>query len=109
MLDYMRDGGWTMWLMVLTAVFAGIWAYSRPGSATRLLARASVVVLMEGMLGLASGLAAVSKHLADAPEPAKLTLVGMGELAHNGTLAAGLFLVLGTSSLVAEQLRSEAR
>lgn len=109
MLDYVLEGGWTMGLMIVTALVAFGWAYGRPRSRARVLRNASVVVLMEGMLGIASGLTAVSKNLAAAPDPARQTLVGLGELAHNGTLSAGLFIVLAVASVVLEATPDPSR
>ena len=103
-MDYMREGGWGMWAMLITALFVAGWAAARPNAArSRVLGKGAVVILMQGMLGMATGMMAVSRHYEMFPDKNAAIAGGLGELANNGTFAAILFTLLGVASLVTEQ------
>jgi hypothetical protein len=102
-MNYMREGGWAMWAMLITALFVAGWAAARPKEArSRALAKGSVVILMEGMLGMATGMIAVSSKYELFPDKTAAVAQGLGELANNGTFAAVLFTVVGVASLATE-------
>lgn len=104
MLDYMRDGGFNMYVMLVTAIFVGAYAATRPiEKRSGVLKTGCVVLLMQGMLGIATGLQAVSSHYSKFPDKVEAIGTGLGELSNNGTFAAILFVALGVAALVTEK------
>ncbi|MEZ4298574.1 MAG: hypothetical protein R3B70_26720 [Polyangiaceae bacterium] len=59
-----------------------------------------IAVLMSGMLGMATGLVAVSHNADKFPDKLEAIRIGLGELANNGTFAATLTGFLGLAALV---------
>lgn len=102
-MDWMREGGFGMWAILLTAVITAALAGSRRGRAraTTLLTGA-VIVIAEGMLGMATGLAAVSAYVEKNPgeNVGQVIGVGLGELSHNGTFAFALAALLGLAGWI---------
>ncbi len=109
MLDFMQAGGMNMWLMVATAIATAAVASTRkaPLRASWLFG-GLVVVLIEGMLGLSTGLVAVSNHFGQFPDKVEALGVGLGELANNGILAVILAVLLGAAALATSPKRGEA-
>lgn len=101
MMDYFRDGGWNMWLLLIIFFFSAGLAAARPKAArSSILGKGAVTVAASGTLGLALGMEAVSAHLDKFPDKAEAIGVGLGELANNGTFSFVLFVILGLASLV---------
>lgn len=98
MLNFMRDGGFAMWLMLASAVAAVAVAATRPSERRgRVLATAAVWVLAQGILGMALGIHATVGAIDRVPpaDTARILATGLGELANNGVFAAGLAMLLG--------------
>jgi len=100
MMDYFRDGGWSMWALLITFFFSAGLAAARPKvMRSGILGKGAVIVLALGMLGLATGMKAVSAHFGSYPDKAEAIGIGLGELANNGTFSFILFTILGVASL----------
>ncbi len=102
MFEYMRNGGFMMWVMLVVAIGAGVLAVARNerDRATTFFA-GSFLSLLLGMLGMALGMVAVSTHFpGPALEHPAIIAAGLGELANNGTFAATLAGILGVAALV---------
>ena len=100
-MDYMREGGWGMWALLITALFVTGWAAAGPKEArSRALSIGCMVVLMEGMLGMATGMMVVSRKYELFADKSAAIAGGLGELANNGTFAAVLFTLLGIGALL---------
>lgn len=102
MMDFMRDGGMNMWLLLVTAVVTfGVAATRAKKARSVVLFAGLVIVLIEGMLGLSTGLIAVSSHFDQFPDKVEAIGVGLGELANNGIFASILAVLLGVASIAA--------
>ncbi len=100
MMNFMRDGGFTMWLMVATAIATLAVATVRGRDArSATFTVGTIAILIQGMLGMALGLAAVSKQYARFPDPLAAIGMGLGELSNNGTLAALIATAFGVAAL----------
>lgn len=109
MMDYMREGGWGMWAILITAIAAAAIAATRPKEKrVGALMGGCIAVLMQGMLGMATGMVAVSHNYAKFPEKVDAVAAGLGELANNGTFAGAVVLVLGLWALVLSFLNKDA-
>ena len=101
MMNYFRDGGWNMWLLLIIFFFSAGLAAARPkAQRSGILGKGAITVLASGILGLATGMQAVSAHVGQFPDKAEAIGIGLGELANNGTFAFTLFVILGVGSLV---------
>ena len=101
MLEFMRLGGFPMWVMLASAIAVGGWAAAR-GAARRseALAAGTVLVVIEGVLGMALGMKAVSGAVdMIGGDKGSVVAAGLGELANNGIFAALLALILGIAAL----------
>ena len=102
MMDYMREGGYSMWLMLLTAVAFGAFALTRPkASRASVLVAGCIALIVEGILGLATNLEAVSAHYTRFPDKVEAIGIGIGEAANAGTFSAMLAFLLGIGALIA--------
>lgn len=109
MMDYMRDGGFGMWAILITAIAAAAIAATRPREKrVGALMGGCIAVLMQGMFGMATGMVAVSRNYMKFPEKVDAVAAGLGELANNGTFAGGLVLVLGVWALVLSFMNKDA-
>jgi hypothetical protein len=100
-MEFMREGGMNMWLLVIIAVVAGLLGAIRPAAERpRVLTIGVMALLVSGMLGMATGLQAVSANYTRFPDKLEAIGQGLGELSHNGTLAAVLAAALGIAALV---------
>ena len=109
MMDYMREGGIGMWLMLVTALATGGYAAAQKGERRAFpLAVGSALVVIEGILGLSTGMLAVSRNAGRFPDKAQAIAEGLGELANNGTLAVALSLTLGLWAVLARESASKA-
>ncbi len=98
MMDFMREGGFAMWLMLASAVGAAALAAMKPAARRgRVLGLAAVWVLAQGLLGMAAVIHATVRYLDRVPPPdmTRILAAGLGELANNGVLAAALATLLG--------------
>jgi hypothetical protein len=102
MFEYMRNGGFMMWVMLVAAIAAGVLATTRPrGERCAVLFGGAFLSLLLGVLGLSLGLVAVSTHYPGPPiEHPAIIAAGLGELANNGTFAAMLAGLLGLAALM---------
>lgn len=101
MMEYMRDGGWGMWAILIAAIATVAITVTRPkDKRVAALMGGCIAVLMSGMLGMATGLIAVSSNADKFPDKVDAIRVGLGELANNGTFAGGLVALLGAAAIV---------
>jgi uncharacterized membrane protein len=101
MMDYMREGGFGMWLMLAAAVATFVTAALRPREARPgIFVVGCIASLVLGMLGLSTGLVAVANHYHRFPEPLAALATGLRELSHNGTFAALLAMAQGLAALI---------
>lgn len=101
MMSYMRDGGITMWILLVAAIGTAIYAATRPkAERPGILFGGTVTSLLLGLLGTSMGLLAVSKHYAQFPDKVAAIGQGLGELSNNGTFAVLLATLLGVASIV---------
>ena len=103
MLEFMHQGGAPMWVMLASAIVAAGVAVAR-GRERRydVLGAGTILVLIEGILGMAAGMKAVSAaHEMLGGDKGSIVAAGLGELANDGILAAVLALALGVAALVA--------
>ena len=107
MMNYFREGGFPMWLMLLAFVGTAGLAIARGSEPrARTLGIGAVVQIGLGLLGISAGLEAVSEGYRRHPGvPTDVLAEGLGELANNGTFGATLALVLGVAALVSAKLR----
>jgi hypothetical protein len=102
MFQFMRNGGFMMWVMLIVAIGAAVVAVARDRRerSTVLFAGAFLSLLL-GVLGMSLGLVAVSTHF---PGPARehpaIIAAGLGELANDGTFGASLAGLLGIAALL---------
>lgn len=103
-MEFMRDGGFGMWLMLATAIVLGGVAVARKGGArASLLAAGTVIILLEGLLSIGLNLEAVSAHYAQFPNPVEALGAGIGEAANAAWFASLLAAVLGVGSLASRR------
>jgi hypothetical protein len=105
MMDYMRNGGFNMWLLLATAVGVAAFAFTRPADRRSGVLQAGVIALLaEGLFGMATGMVAVASKYplfaAAAPDRAYLVAQGLSELSNNGTFAGILGALLGAAAVV---------
>ena len=101
MINYFREGGFGMWLLLGAAIATFAIASSRPREARPTVFVAGVITsLTLGLLGLSTGLVAVSRHFQQFPQPLIALGTGLGELANNGSFAALLAAIQGVAALV---------
>jgi hypothetical protein len=104
MMSYMCEGGWGMWLILFIAVGTPVIAAVRGPRARAMVFLAGCVgSLIAGMMGMATGLAAVSAHYAQFSDKTEAIGSGLGELSNNGTFSATVALLLGIAALVAHR------
>jgi hypothetical protein len=110
MLEFMRLGGMPMWVMLICAIGAAAVAAARgPARRSDVLAAGSLLVLIEGVAGMASGMKAVAGAVPTfTGDKGAIVAEGLGELANDGLLGAGLALALGVAALVTRRPPSAA-
>lgn len=110
MSEFMRNGGFMMWGMLLTALVATVAALgSGRDHRPRILAAATGAVLAESLLGMSTGLLAVSRAARHGSDAGVLVATGIGELANNGVLGGGLALALLGAWLASTRPRAAQR
>ncbi len=101
MMEYMREGGFAMWAILVTGVLAVVLAATRPAAARPgVLMTGSIAAIVQGMLGLSSGLLMVSRNYQRFPNPMEAIGAGLGEASHNGTFGALVATLLGLAALI---------
>ncbi len=101
MMSYMCEGGWGMWMILFIAVGTPVLAAVRGAKAAPVIFLAGCVgTLIAGVMGMATGLAAVSAHYAKFPDKLEAIGSGLGELSNNGTFSATAALLLGVAAIV---------
>lgn len=101
MMDFMREGGAAMWAILAGAVLSVALAATRPvAQRAAILVTGSMATLVQGVLGMATGLWMVSRNYQRFPNPVEAIGTGIGEASHNGSFAGVLALVLGVAALV---------
>lgn len=108
-MDYMREGGFNMWLLLAVAIGTVVLVFVRPrGQRPGILFGAMVLCVILGILGLATGLEAVASHFGRFDDPTAAIGQGLGELANNGTFSAGLALLFGGGHLLTRRMSATA-
>jgi hypothetical protein len=104
-MNYMHEGGYAMWLMLVSAIAIAIYGATRPKERRHGVFVAGVLALLtQGMLGMATGMEAVAGHIAERgaeyPDKGAVVAMGLGELANNGTFAVFFAALFGIAALV---------
>jgi hypothetical protein len=103
-----------MWLILTTALATGAWAYTRSREQRAgVFAVGAVLLLLEGMLGMATGMKAVAAfahhpRFAILPDPATVVATGLGELSNNGLLAVGCAILVGLGAILTRRRPASA-
>lgn len=101
MMEFMREGGFAMWVILATGVLAVVLAATRPAAARPgVLMTGSIATIIQGMLGLSTGLLMVSRNYQRFPNPMEAIGAGLGEASHNGSFAALVAALLGVAALL---------
>ena len=108
MMDYMREGGWAMWAILISAIAVVVLASIRsPKARPRILLAGCILAIIQAILGMATGMVAVASHYDRFDDKAGSIAGGLAELANNGTFGGGVALVLGIAALVTYQRIAE--
>jgi len=101
MIEFMRDGGWGMWAILIAGIATVAITVTRsPDRRVAALTGGCIAVLMAGMLGMATGMVAVSRGYLKFPDKVDAVAQGLGELSNNGTFAAMIVAGLGLAAMV---------
>ena len=107
MTQFFVEGGFSMWIILFgglaTAAAATVLGRERR---SRILQAGAFFVLLASVFGLSMGMSAVSAHAPNFPDPAAAAIIGLGELAHNGTFGAAVALALWIASLVTHRAQT---
>lgn len=110
MMDFMRDGGVSMWVMLASAIATVVIAAARPKERRPVVLLAgSILALAEGLLGMAAGMQAVAAHYTRFPDHVAAIAEGLRELSNNGILGGVLAILLGLGALAARAQGAPAR
>jgi len=100
-MEFMRDGGSSMWLMVFAAVTSVVVAFARkPEERAVTLLAGCVVSVIFAVLGMSLGMQAVAAQYTRFPEPLAAVAQGLRELSNNGLLGAMLATLQGMGALI---------
>ena len=105
MMNFMREGGFNMWLLLATAIGVAAWGFTRtPAKRPGVFLAGTIAILIESVLGMATGMMAVANKYPlfaeGAPDRAAIVAQGLGELANDGTFGALLAIGLGVAAMV---------
>ena len=102
MMNFFRDGGFNMWILLAAAIATCVVAATRPREARPGVFVVGVITsLIFGLLGISTGLVAVATHYHQFPgDPLANLATGLRELSNNGTFAATLAMFQGLAALV---------
>jgi hypothetical protein len=102
MIQYFVEGGYSMILILVTALAAPTLALLRKGPArAEILSQAAVLVLLQGLFGVASNMEAVADYLRAHPEEPAAVAQGIGEAMNAGSFAAIVALLLWVGGVAA--------
>lgn len=103
MLDFFRDGGANMWLLLFAFVATIAVAGARkPEDRVATLVTGCIISLILAILGISTGLQAVAANYHKFPEPLPALATGLRELSNNGIFGALLATIQGMGALVAK-------
>jgi hypothetical protein len=109
MLEFMREGGMAMWFTLIAAIAVAVIAVTRKAEKRpMILGVGSLFCVISGMVGMATGMMAVSAKYSLFEDKVAAVAVGLGELSHNGLLGGVLALVLGLAALITWRARPAA-
>lgn len=105
MMNYMREGGYGMWMILVTSIAVAAWGLTRPKSErSSVFLAGCIVALIQGILGLSTGMEAVARHMAERgshyPDQGAVVAIGLGELANNGTFAVFFAAAFGLAAIL---------
>jgi hypothetical protein len=101
MMDYMREGGWGMWLMLISAIAVTVIAAMKsPKARPPILLAGCILTIIESILGMATGMVAVAKHYDRFPDKVGAVAEGLSELSNNGTFGAVIAFAFGIAAVV---------
>jgi hypothetical protein len=107
MIEFMSEGGWSMWFMLISAIAVVVIAALRsPKARPQILLAGCILTIIESILGMATGMAAVANHYDQFPDKVGAVAAGLSELSNNGTFGAALALALGIAAIVTYQQAS---
>ncbi len=100
MIQFFTDGGFPMWIILFGGLAAAAAAaVSRRDGRSEVLRGGAFFCLLAGVLGMAAGMVAVSHGAPQYEDTAHAVAIGLGELANNGILGAGLAFALWIGSV----------
>lgn len=109
MMNFMRDGGFNMWLILAAAIATVVIAFLKPAKERAgVFAIGAVILIGLGMFGMALGMKAVSNNFARFPDHAEAIGIGLGELSNNGSFGGLLATVFGIAALITKRLAKAA-
>jgi len=101
MIEFMSAGGWAMWFMLISAIAVALIAALRgPKARPPILLAGSILTIIESILGMATGMAAVARNYDRFPDKVGAVAEGLSELSNNGTLGSVLALALGIAAII---------
>lgn len=108
MLDFFRDGGFNMWLLLFSAVATfGVAAMRKPGDRAITFLTGCIISLILAILGISLGLQMVAANYQRFPEPLAALAMGLRELSNNGIFGVLLATVQGMAAIVARMKTNE--
>jgi hypothetical protein len=101
MMTWMREGGFSMFLILIAAAVTAAVAATRPkGRQADVLFAGAIATLAAGMFGVSTGLQAVAANYQRFPEPLAALATGLRELSYNGVFSAAVAIALAAAGLV---------
>ena len=109
MMDFMRAGGFSMWLMLVAAIATLAVAFTRARDKRQgILFGGAVISIALGMLGMSTGMVAVAQNFNSFPDKVAALGEGLGELSNNGTFAVILAFLLFVVGLASKRVATSA-
>ncbi len=109
MMNYFREGGFPMWVILFIAVGSvGIALFRGPKARPMVLLAGCIGTIISGVGGMALGMDMVSKGFAHHPDKVEALGIGLGELSNCGSFSAALAFLLGVAAIVAHRRAPEA-
>ena len=97
-MEFLREGGVGMWLMLGTVLVVSVFAATRRGAArSRTLGAGAAMVLAEGLFSVGINLEAVAANYTKFPNPVEALGTGIGEAANAAWFASLLAVALGAA------------
>jgi len=105
-MNFMREGGFNMWLLLPFGIGSAALAVARPGRRRVVLLGGTLLVLAAALFGLATGHYAVAGYFAANPQATAHDLAqGLRESAHNAILGPAIALLLGGAAALSPSAR----